>query len=279
MITGTWPMRTEQPGGLREVGRSALASSIVLVCRPREVHAGMTDRRGFLTALRGELPQALRDLQKGNTAPVDLAQASIGPGMAVYSRYAKVVESDGSAMRVRAALGLINRTLDEVLTELDADFDPRTRWAVKWFEQFGFDEGPSGQADVLFTATATSLDGVKRAGIAGSSPGKVWLLSRPDLPADWDPTTDAITPVWEVTMHLLKRLEERGEAAAGELLAQAGGVGDTARELAYRLFSICSNRKWASEALALNGLVTSWPEIARLAASGRGSSASQNSMF
>lgn len=172
MITGTWPMRTEQPGGLREVGRSALASSIVLVCRPREVNASMTDRRGFLTALRAELPQALRDLQKGNTAPVDLAQASIGPGMAVYSRYAKVVEPDGSSMRVRAALGLINQTLDEVLTELDADFDPRTRWAVKWFEQFGFDEGPSGQADVLFTATATSLDGVKRAGIAGSSPGK-----------------------------------------------------------------------------------------------------------
>ncbi|MBA2283086.1 MAG: DUF1156 domain-containing protein [Acidimicrobiia bacterium] len=268
MITGTWPMRTEQPGGLREVGRSALASSIVLVCRPREVHAGMTDRRGFLTALRAELPQALRDLQKGNTAPVDLAQASIGPGMAVYSRYAKVVEPDGSPMRVRAALGLINQTLDEVLSELDADFDPRTRWAVKWFEQFGFDEGPSGQADVLFTATATSLDGVKRAGIAGSSPGKVWLLGRPDLPADWDPTTDTITPVWEVTMHLLKRLEERGEAAAGGLLSQVGGVGDTARELAYRLFAICSNRKWASEALALNGLVTSWPEIARLAASG-----------
>ena len=279
MITGTWPMRTEQPGGLREVGRSALASSIVLVCRPREVHAGMTDRRGFLSALRAELPQALRDMQKGNIAPVDLAQASIGPGMAVYSRYAKVVEPDGSPMRVRAALGLINQTLDEVLTELDADFDPRTRWAVKWFEQYGFDEGPSGQADVLFTATATSLDGVKRAGIAGSSPGKVWLLSRSDLSTTWDPTADAVTPVWEVTMHLLKRLEERGEAAAGELLAQVGGMGDTARELAYRLFSICSNRKWASEALALNGLVTAWPEIARLASTSQAASGSQGTMF
>ena len=279
-ITGTWPVRTEQAGGLREVGRSSLASSIVLVCRPRLETAGITDLRGFVNALHAELPHALRDMQKGNIAPVDLAQAAIGPGMAVFSRYAKVIEPSGDSMPVRRALALTNEALDEVLAEQEGDFDAETRWALKWFEQYGYDEGPYGAAEVLFTATATSLDGVRRSGIVGSKPGKVWLLAREDLPDGWDPAKDDRVPVWEATMHLMKQLETGGEGAAADLLGRLGGVAETARELVYRLYSICEKRKWAKDAVAFNSLVTSWPEIGRRAARpGRGPAPVQSSML
>ena len=151
-ITGTWPIRTEQPGGLREIGRAALASSIVLVCRRRPADAPLTTRRDFLAALRSELPQALRRLQQGNIAPVDLAQASIGPGMSVFSRYVRVVEADGSTMSVRDALTAINQALDVVLDEQEADFDADTRWAIAWYTEFGFAEGSAGVAETLSKA-------------------------------------------------------------------------------------------------------------------------------
>jgi putative DNA methylase len=264
-VTGTWPMRTEQAGGLRELGRNSLASSIMLVCRPRPENAGITDRRGFLGALKAELPAALRDLQQGSIAPVDLAQAAIGPGMAVFSRFAKVVEPSGEPMRVRIALGLVNQVLDEVLAEQEGEFDADTRWAIKWFEQFGLDEGPYGQAEVLATATNTSIGGLREAGILQARAGKVWLLGRKDLPSDWNPTADRRTPVWEVAQHLVKRLEESGEQSAAELLRGVGGLGDVARDLAYRLFAVCERKKWTQEGLAFNSLVVSWPEIARRA--------------
>jgi putative DNA methylase len=253
-VTGTWPLRTERTGGLRELGRNSLASSIVLVCRPRPEGAGITDRRGFLRALKAELPGALRDLQQGNIAPVDLAQAAIGPGMAVFSRFAKVVEPSGEPMRVRTALGLINQVLDEVLAEQEGEFDADTRWAIKWFEQFGLDEGPYGQAEVLATATNTSIGGLREAGILRARAGKVWLFGRDDLPSDWNPTADRRTPVWEVAQHLVKRLEESGEQSAADLLRSVGGLGDVARDLAYRLFVVCERKKWTQEGLAFNAL-------------------------
>lgn len=265
-ITGTWPIRTERAGGLRLVGRNSLASSIVLVCRPRAATAGITDRAGFLRAMHDELPQALRDMQKGNVAPVDLAQAAIGPGMAVFSRYQRVIEPSGEPMRVGAALGLINQVLDQVLAEQEGEFDPDTRWAIKWFDQHGFDEGAYGTAETLCTATATSFDGLQDAGIVDGRAGKVWLLARENLPDDWDPVTDTRVPVWEVTMHLIKRLEEHGEAAAADLLAQVGHLGDVARDLAYRLYRISERKSWATQALAFNSLVTAWPELAQQAA-------------
>jgi putative DNA methylase len=264
-VTGTWPIRTERAGRMREIKSNALASSVVLVCRPRPETAGITDRRGFLGALKAELPEALRDLQQGSIAPVDLAQAAIGPGMAVFSRFAKVVEPSGEPMRVRTALGLINQVLDEVLAEQEGEFDADTRWAIKWFEQFGLDEGAYGQAEVLATATNTSIGGLREAGILQAQAGKVWLLARNDLPSDWNPTADRRTPVWEVAQHLVKRLEESGEQSAAELLRSVGGLGDVGRDLAYRMFAVCERKKWTKEALAFNSLVVSWPEIARLA--------------
>ncbi|TAM79791.1 MAG: DUF1156 domain-containing protein [Acidobacteria bacterium] len=266
-ITGTWPARSELAS--RNVGRdtNALASSIVLACRPRSHDAPLTTRREFLNTLKAELPAALKTLQRGNIAPVDLAQAAIGPGMAVFSRYSKVVEADGSPMTVRMALALINQTLDEVLAEQEGEFDSDTRWALAWFEQYGFNEGPYGVAETLSKAKNTSVDGMKDAGILISRAGKVRLIGRKDLAKDWDPATERRLTIWEVAHYLIRLLEDEGESAASLLLRQVGALGETARDLAYRLYGICERKKWAQEALPYNSLVVAWPEIVRLSRS------------
>src|SRR5205814_7239530 len=187
--TGTWPMRTELGNRMRGMDSNALASSIILVCRPCPQDAPTVTRREFLTALKRELPDALAHLQRGNIAPVDLAQSAIGPGMAVYTRYTKVLDAEGKAIRVREALALINQTLDEVLAEQEGDFDADTRWALSWFEQSGFAEGEYGVAETLSTAKNTSVAGMVNASILASKSGKVRLLRPDELPADWDPAT------------------------------------------------------------------------------------------
>jgi putative DNA methylase len=263
-VTATWPMRSEMTNRPVASGTNALASSIVLACRPRPESAPITTRRDFLATLQRELPQALRDLQKGNIAPVDLAQAAIGPGMAVFSRYKKVLESDGTPMRVRTALALINQTLDEVLSEQESDFDPDTRWALAWFEQNQFSEGLYGQAEVLATAKAVAISGLVEAGIVHSRAGKVRLLRRNELSADWDPTADGRLTVWEVTQHLIHCLETRGETETAALKAKVGGLAETARELAYRLYTLCERKGWAEEAGFYNSLVVAWPAISNV---------------
>jgi putative DNA methylase len=266
-ITGTWPVRSELSGGLRQLDRAALASSIVLICRKRSVTAPLATRKEFLTALKAELPDALRRLQHGNIAPVDLAQASIGPGMAVFSRYARIVEADGTPMTVRSALGIINDALDDVLTEQQGDFDADSRWALAWFDECGMEPGPFGKAETLSKAKNTAVNGLVRAGILEAKGGRVRLLDRSELSGSWDPATDTRLTVWDVTQHLILTLDIGGEAKAAELLRRVGGLGETARELAYQLYRICERKKWAQEALAYNALVVAWPEIARLAAS------------
>jgi putative DNA methylase len=265
-INGTWPMRTEQSAGLRELGRGALASSIVLICRPRKVDATLASRKEFLSALKAELPGAMRALQQANIAPVDLAQSAIGPGMAVFSRYAKVLDAEGNAVTVRAALSLINQVLDELLTEEEGELDPGTRWALAWFEQFGFAAGPYGIAETLSKAKNTSVQGLEEAGLLRSVGGKVQLIAIEELAASWDPRHAKRLTVWEVTHHLSRRLSSGGESAAGEVLHEVGGVGAPARDLAYRLYLLCERKKWSKEALAYNSLVVAWPEIMRQAA-------------
>jgi putative DNA methylase len=267
-LQGTWPMRTELTAALK-VGFNMLASSIVLSCRPRPADAPVATRREFLNALKRELPDALKHLQRGNIAPVDLAQASIGPGMAVFTRYAKVMEADGSPMKVRQALALINQTLDEVLAEQEGEFDADTRWAVAWFEQFGMDEGAFGVAETLSKAKNTAVNALVEAGIIAARGGKVRLLKRDELPADWNPVTDNKVRHWEVTQHLIRELEHGGETAAADLLRKVGGMGEVARDLAYRLYSLCERKKWAQEAISYNGLVIAWPEISKLAQSAK----------
>ena len=265
-ITGTWPMRTEKPGRMIETGTNALASSIVLVCRRRPADAPAATRRECVTAIRTELPPALRLLQTGNVAPVDLAQAAIGPGMAVYTRYARVLDAAGNAMSVREALALINQILDEVLAEQEGDFDADSRWALAWFEQHGFDEGDYGVAETLSTAKNTAVDGMVEAGIVRSGGGRVRLLRPKELPDDWDPEVDKRRTVWETVHHLVRVLEIGGERAAEALVRKLPDRGEAARELCYRLYTLCERKKRPAEALAYNGLVQSWPEISRLAA-------------
>jgi putative DNA methylase len=262
--SGTWPMRTEYTGNLK-TNRNALASSIILVCRPRAANAPTATRREFSAALKVELPQALAHLQRGNIAPVDLAQAAIGPGMAVYTRYAKVLDADGKPLSVREALTLINQTLDEALAEQEGDFDADSRWALTWFEQQGFEEGEYGVAEQLSKSKNTSVEGMVEAGIVESKRGRVRLLKPEELPADWDPTTDPRLTAWEIVHHLIRVLDGGGESAAAALLPKLGAKAEVARELAYRLYTLCERKKRAAEALAYNGLVQSWPEIAQLA--------------
>jgi putative DNA methylase len=266
-ITGTWPLRTEGAGRILANGTNALASSIVLVCRPRNSDAPTAIRREFISALKDELAKAVHHLQAGNIAPVDLAQAAIGPGMGVYTRYEKVLDAEGKPVTVREALELINETLDMALAEQEGDFDPDTRWALAWFEQYGFAEGEFGVAETLSKAKNTSVHGLDDAGILKQGHGKVRLLKPDELPEDWNPDTDNRLTNWETVHHLIRVLGSGGESAASELVAKLGTKAEPARELAYRLFALCERKKRAADALAYNGLVQSWPEIVRLAQS------------
>lgn len=265
-VVGTWPMRTEQTGGLRNVGRNSLATSVILVCRPRVASAPTATRRELVKALKAELPVALGHLQRSHIAPVDLAQAAIGPGMAVFTRYASVIDADGKPVSVRAALALINEVLDEVLAEQEGELDVDSRWALAWFEESGFSDGPFGVAETLSKAKNTSVAGIVEAGLARAGAGKVRLLRPDELPADWDPATDRRPTVWESVHHLIRALDQGGEPAAAALLARLGSAAEAARDLAYRLYVLCERRKWAKEAGAYNGLVVAWPELERLAA-------------
>ncbi len=264
VITGTWPMRTEYTGNLK-TNVNALASSIVIVCRSRPADASLATRSEFVDALKDELPPAVAKMQTSNIAPVDLAQTAIGPGMAIFTRYARVLHISGETVSVREALALINQTLDETLSAQEGDFDTDTRWALAWFDQVGFAEGAFGVAETLSKAKNTSVDGLVAAGILQAGAGKVRLLRPLELPDDWDPQTDTRLTVWEVVHHLVRVHYQQGEEAAGVLLARLRGNTRDARELAYRLYHICERKNRAQEAHDYNALVRSWPEIARLA--------------
>jgi putative DNA methylase len=265
-LTGTWPMRTELANRMRGLGSNALASSIALICRPRPDDAPQVLGAEFQRVLRRELPPALAKLQQGNIAPVDLAQAAIGPGMAVFSRYKAVLEPGGAHMTVRSALQLINKVLDESLAEQEGDTDPPTRWATRWFAQFGFAEGLYGTAETLATAIAVSVQAMADAGIARLGGGKVKLLALAELPEVYDPSQDETPTVWELTHYLARANDLGGVRGAGTLLkafrtAHPTLEAERARDLAYRLFAICENKKWSGDALAYNALVSNWPDI------------------
>lgn len=265
-IDGTWPIRTERKD--RAVGQNsnALASSIVLVCRKRESNAESISRRDFQRQLREEMPEALETMiggESGQTpiAPVDLAQSAIGPGMAIYSKYEAVLNQDGSRMSVHDALVLINRAITEYLSPDSGSFDADTQFCSNWFEQYGWSNGPFGEADTLSRAKGTSVEGVREAGVLESGGGKVRLLKWVDYKADWDPTTDSRTPVWEACHQMIRSLNNQGESAAGELLAKMPEKGESIRQLAYHLYTLCERKKWAEEARAYNELIGSWHAI------------------
>ncbi len=265
-ITATWPVRASQKWRMVSMGTNALASYIVLACRPRPADATRVGRNAFVAELKRELPPALKHLQQGNVAPVDFAQAAIGPGMAVFSRYAAVLESSGKAMSVRTALGLINGLKDELLGESVEELDKDTRWAVTWCDEMGFAWGEAGQANLLANAHATAVNGLVAAGIVEVKGNQVRLLRPEELPADWDPREDARLTVWEMTHHLLRVYyhEKKGDEATAALLRKLGSRADVARDLAYKLFTLSEKRKRSAEAQGYNALVLGWPELAQL---------------
>ncbi len=264
-VIATWPMHTEMPHRFLSLGSNALASSIVLVCRPRSSTAKPTSRGQFIAALRHELPEAVRLLQSGNIAPVDLPQSAIGPGIKVFSRYERVVEADGSSMPVSDALAIINDVLGEVLDGTEADLDSDTRFALAWFTAHGYNPGTAGDADTVARAKNTSLGGIVSAGIGETRLGKFQLYERSELDPDWSPAGDDRLTVWEATQYLTATLE-RSETEAAELLHDLGGIGEQARQLAYLLYQKANDRKWASEATAYNNLITAWPNLRTAAA-------------
>lgn len=259
-VSATWPMRTELANRLLASKRNALALSVVLACRVRSETASLASRGEFLAALRRELPEAVRVLQQGDVAPVDMAQSTIGPGMRVFSRYAKVVETDGSAMPVREALAVINDVLGEVLDGEEADLDGETRFALAWYSQHGFEPGPAGDADGLARAKNTSLEGIERSGIGAARAGQFRLHRRHELDPDWSPDTDPRLTVWEAVQHLAAALE-RSQAEAARLLNRLGGYGTRARQLAYLLYRKADQAGRTEEAIAYNALIVAWPVL------------------
>lgn len=264
-ITGTWPMRTERLARSVGIGTNSLASSVVLVCRPRPPTALTVSRREFLRELNTVLPIALDEMTRGAgddrspVAPVDLSQAIIGPGMAVFSKYAAVLEADGTPMTVKTALQLINRFLAE------DDFDADTQFCLHWFEQHGWSDGAYGDADVLARAKATSVGGIEGAGVLISGGGKVRLRRPAEYPAAWDPRTDKRLPVWEVLHQLIRAFRAEGETGAGQILGAVKHRAEAVRQLAYRLYTLCERRGWAEDARAYNDLVISWTAVETIA--------------
>ncbi|MGE2736095.1 DUF1156 domain-containing protein [Mycolicibacterium vaccae] len=281
-VTATWPLRSERGGRMISVGTNALASSIVLALRPRPQDAPRTDRRQFVEALKAELPSALKELQHGAIAPVDLPQAAIGPGMTVFSRYSAVLEPDGSKMSVRSALARINEILDQVLNEQEGDFDPTSRFAIAWYRQHGYGSGTFGDANNLANARNTTVDAMDRGGVLTSRAGKVQLIKPSDLGTDYDILADLHTSNWEALHHLIKTLEGEGIGAAGDFLRTALSRPDVAvdadliKELAHLLFRIAESNGWTKDALSFNTLVTSWPEISDAARADTSAASSQS---
>lgn len=265
-ITGTWPMRTEMGTRMVSSGTNALASSIVLVCQKRDQDAETISRRQFQKELREHMPEALETMiggVEGSTpiAPVDLAQAAIGPGMGIFSQYQAVLNQDGSPMNVHDALILINREITDYLSPDSGNFDNDTLFCSSWFDQYGWNAGPFGEADTLSRAKGTTVNGVRNAGVIESGGGKVKLLKWDNYPDGWDPQTDERMPVWEALHHMIRALNTKGEVDAGSLLARMPEKGEHIRQLAYHLYTLCERKKWTEEARAYNELITSWHGI------------------
>ena len=267
-ITGTWPLRTEAASRLRAIGSNALATSILLVCRKRDHAADSITKAEFIRLLKRELPEAITELRSVNISPPDMPQSAVGPGMSIFSRYKAVLERDDKPMTVRGALQLINRELDESLNNVQGEFDAETRFTLTWFEQNGYSTGDYGTANNIATARGISVDAVKHAGIVESGANRVRIFRRDELQADWDPSLDNHLTVWECCQHLVRKLENYGEAEAAALLRKIGSVrAEAVKDLAYCLYDICSNkRKDAKEATSYNALIAVWTELTRQAA-------------
>ena len=257
-------MKTESSGRANSQKANALASSIVLVCRKRPADAPICTRRDFLSALKRELRPAIVNLQQSNIAPVDMEQSAIGPGMAVYSRYAQVLEADGTPMTVRTALQIINQELDQYFSEQDGALDRDTIFCVALYKQYAFREVKFGDVEVLVCAKNTSTDRLREKGILFAERGTVRLLQRDEIASQ---RTYDVSVTWQVVQRLAHALNVDGvEGAAQIVVGLSSEDAEKARALAYRLFQTAERRGWAQEAYAYNTLVTNWRAIQEVAA-------------
>lgn len=279
-VIATWPIRSESSLRLRAHGSNALSTSVVMVCRIRGSLGEIISRSDFVRMLRKELPSAIATLQDANVSPADMPQSAIGPGIKVFSRYAAVLESDDRPMSVKTALQLINAELDTFLSSLTGDFDAETRFAVTWFEQFGYDKGDFGTAQSLCQARGLAVDSVKHAGIIESAAGKVRLLKRSELNEEWDPTTDPHLTIWECLQYLVRALDG-GEENAARLLKRIGPErAGAVKDLAYYLYDLAGNkRRDAQEATSYNALIALWSDLTGLASTVRDDTERQSSLF
>jgi putative DNA methylase len=283
VIDGTWPMRMEYTTNLKSK-MNVLASAVVLACRKRETNAATITRAEFTRALKREMPGLIGEIRKAGIGPVDMQQSVIGPGMGVFSRYAKVLEDDDSAMPVKTALSLINRVWEEIENELDTAFDAETQVALAWFATYGFDAKPSGELITLANAKNVPLATLFASDVFSDGRGKAGLTARADLPDNWSPATDKGLTVWECVQHTARVLnaEDGGGEAAARLVAEMGSKAADARALAYRLYEIASQKGWASEALIYNELAQEWPkleDLASTASSRRAAAGAQPELF
>ncbi|WP_250287639.1 DUF1156 domain-containing protein [Streptomyces atroolivaceus] len=261
-ITATWPVRSERGGRMISVGTNALASSIVLALRPRETTAPATDRTGFLAALHADLDEALPRIREGAIAPADLRQTILGPGMAVFSRFSRVLEDDGSTMSVKTALALINQTFDALQNEHDAELDADSRFCLDWFRSYGWDTRPYGDAESLAVPLGLSVDGIARGGSLTSGAGKVALIKPQDLDPRWDPAHDDRLSLWEVTCHLARAYATEGREEAARLMAEVKGRVDMdeVNRLATRLYELMESQDPSTAGL-FNGLGGAWADV------------------
>lgn len=264
-ITATWPLRTEMKGRVRALGSNTLATSVVIACRPRPEDAPLATRKEFVAQLEAKLPEAIRLMKQENIAPVDLAQAAIGPGMEVFSSYRKVLEADGTELRVRDALAVINEALESTVSQEETEFDADTRWALTWYTQHGLDEAPYGDAETLARAKNTSMSGVEGSGIVYSGGGKVRLRKREEMDPDWSSISDRRLTIWEITQHMIIKLSKTELETAKIIRNVGGGVAERARQLAYLLFQIADRNQWTEEAFQYDTLVRAWPHLAQQA--------------
>ncbi len=261
-IVMTWPVHATSSSRQIGQGTNAMASYVVLVCRPKEAGAEVVDRQRFVSALRAELPHKIRDVQAAAISTIDLGQAALGAGMQVFSSFDRVLDTDGSTMTVGTALRLIAEVQGEILDEFVGDLDRDTRWAMLWYREHAFTEQRTDDAEKLCRTTNTSIESLQQAGIIRARGGKVSLVLRDEL--DATPTT-----AWELTQHLVRALTSEGgggEVEAAALLranreAPRPVATDDVRDLAYWLSARAVSRGDASEALAYDALTTSWREI------------------
>ena len=271
-IDVTWPIRTERPSGVKKE-KNTLASSIVLICRKRSIRAFSTSRRDFQRELRQAMPEALEIMIGGQSgkqtpiAPVDLSQASIGPGMAIFSKYEAVLNQDGSKMNVHDALVLINREITEYLNPDAGNFDADTLFCSAWFEQYAWKAGVYGEADTLSRAKGTAVDSVKETNVIDSGGGKVRLIGWSEYPEEWKPNKEKKKSIWQVCHHIIRALNQQGEAEAGAILSVLPSFGEPIRQLAYHLYTFCEQKKWAEDARVYNELIGSWHQIVKLSLS------------